>query len=641
MKFRWLAMLVMLQLASAALAADADWRAYGANAGGTRYSPAADINRDNVSRLQVAWTYHTGDFGEGYSDAHDVSFEATPLLVDGILYISTPTGKIHALDPATGKRIWMFDPELPKDSNYSEHTSRGVSFWEDPDAPRGAACKRRIFFGTRDARMIALDARTGKLCDGFGNEGVVDLNKGSRPKHKGGYLITSPPAIWHNLVITGSAVADNDAVDMELGIVRALDARTGRVVWGWDPIPRDPADPQHGQWRPDQVEKTGAANAWSVLSVDPERGLVFVPTGSASPDFYGGERLGSNRNANSVVALDAATGKLVWAQQLIHHDLLDYDMPAQPVLADVRRDGKTIPVVLEITKMGMLFAFDRRDGTPIFPIEERKVPASTVPGEQPWPTQPFSTLPALSPQGPVTEDDAWGLTPIDRWDCKRQIRKYRSQGIYTPPSRQGTIERPSWAGGGNWGSLAFDSSRQLAITNVMTIAGVVQLIPRADFMKIARSGEFPDSEFTAQFGTPFGMRRQLLLSFLGVPCTAPPWGKLVAVNLATGRIAWQVPLGTTEDMAPWPFKDIQGVPNIGGPMVTAGGLVFIGAALDNYLRAFDVETGRELWKGRLPYGGQATPMTYRVGGKQYVVIAAGGHNGVNETGDALVAFALP
>lgn len=639
--FRLAILVVLLQTAGAAFAADDDWPVYGGNAGGTRYSAASDIDRNNVGRLQKAWTYHTGDLGEGYDDAHNVSFEATPIFVDGILYVSTPTGKIHALDPATGKRIWMYDPKLPKNRSYSEHTSRGVSFWMDSDAADGALCKRRIFFGTRDARMSSLDAKTGRPCDGFGDHGVVDLNKNSRPKHAGGYLITSPPAIWHNLVITGSAVADNDAVDMELGIVRALDARTGKVVWGWDPIPREAGSPGHDEWQPDQVAVTGAANAWSVLSVDTGRGLVFVPTGSASPDFYGGERLGADRNANSVVALDASTGKVVWAQQLIHHDLWDYDMPAQPVLADVPHNGEVIPAVIEVTKMGMLYVFDRRDGTPVFPIEERPVPASTVPGEKAWPTQPFSSLPALSPQGPVTADDAWGLTPIDRWDCKRQIEKYVSKGIYTPPSLQGTIQRPSWAGGGNWGSLAFDSNRQLVVTNLMTIAGVVQLIPRADFMKIATSGEYPDSEFAAMLGTPFGMRRQLILSFLGVPCTAPPWGTLAAVDMKTGKIAWQVPLGTTEDMAPWPFKDIKGVPNIGGPIITAGGLVFIAAALDNYLRAFDIDTGKELWKGRLPHGGQATPMTYKAGGKQYVVIAAGGHNGVNETGDTLVAFALP
>lgn len=618
----------------------ADWQFYGGDPGGSRFSSLDDIDRSNVTRLQQAWRYRTGDLGEGYPSAQRMSFEATPILVDGTLYFSTPYGQIHAVDAATGKAIWKFEARPPKDSRYSENTSRGVSYWSDAEAPDGH-CKARIFFGTQDARMLALDALDGTPCLGFGDSGTVDLNKGTRPYEPGNYLITSPPAIWQDLLISGSAVGDNSAVDLELGIVRAIDARTGDIVWTWDPIPRDPADPAHSAWQEEQVEKTGAGNAWSPLSVDVDRGLVFVPSGSASPDYYGGERLGSDANANSVVALNAATGEVVWARQLVHHDLWDYDMPAQPVLVDLQRNGENIPAVVEITKMGMLFVLDRRDGTPVFPIEERPVPQTDVPGEKSWPTQPFSSIPPLVSHAPVTDDDAWGLMGIDRWLCQREIRRYRSEGIYTPPSLEGSINMPGYAGGGNWGSVAFDPARQYVVTNVLKLPTVVQLIPRDQFMQRARSGEHPDSEYTAQRGTPYGMRRQPILSFLGVPCVAPPWGTLAAVDLTSGEIAWQVPLGTTEDMAPWPFNNIKGVPNIGGSIVTAGGLVFIAAALDDYLRAFDIETGEELWKGRLPAGGQATPMSYKVGGKQYVVIAAGGHGGAGTTkGDYVLAFSL-
>jgi quinoprotein glucose dehydrogenase len=516
-----------------------------------------------------------------------------------------------------------------------------VSYWEDANAPPDHACRGRILFGTQDARLFALDVATGTPCADFGNGGFVDLNEGTRGYHPGNYLITSPPAIHGDLVITGSAIGDNSAVTMELGIVRAVDARTGNIVWAWDPIPRDATDPAFADWQASQVDSNSAANAWSVLSVDEALGLVFVPTGSASPDFYGGERLGSNRNANSVVALNAQTGEVVWARQLVHHDIWDYDVPAQPVLVDLTKDGVSVPALVQITKMGMMFVLDRRDGSAVFPIEERAVPKSDVDGESAWPTQPFSSLPPLVSQAPVTVDEASGLIGLDWLHCRSQIARYRSEGIYTPPSLQGTLLRPAYAGGGNWGSVSFDPARQYAVTNLIHIPAVVQLLPRDEFERQREDPDHPDSQYTAQNGTPYGMRREILTSFLGVPCTDPPWGTLAAMDLLSGTIAWQVPLGTSEDLAPWPFQGIEGVPNIGGSIVTAGGLVFIGAAMDDYLRAFDIDTGKELWKGRLPAGGQATPMSYAIDGRQYVVIAAGGHGGAGTTlGDYVVAFGL-
>jgi quinoprotein glucose dehydrogenase len=626
----------------AAPAVAGDWAYYGADPGGSRYSALQLINRSNVADLRIAWVHRTLDHGAGIPSRGNRAFEATPILVDGRLYLSTPYNIVIALDPATGTGLWRYDPGLPKDRWYAENTSRGVAAWRDPSAPDGAPCRVRIFLGTLDGRLLALDAATGRPCAGFGEGGQVDLNAGTRPRDAGDYLVTSPPAVAEDLVIVGSAIGDNRAVDVELGIVRAFDARSGVLRWLFDTLPRDPADPAHAAWQPDDVQRTGAANAWAPLSVDVARDLVFIPTGSASPDYYGGERPGGNPYANSLVALRASSGRMVWHRQLVHHDLWDYDLPAQPSLVDVRRDGENIPAVVQVTKTGMVFVFHRETGEPLFPVEERPVPRSDVPGEQVSPTQPFSAIPPLVSHEPVEPDDAWGLTFWDRGRCRELISRYRSEGIFTPPGFEGTIVFPSFAGGSNWGGAAFDPEGQRLFVNVMHIAHVVTLIPRDAFLPMYKSGDFPDSEFARQAGTPFGMRRELLASPLGIPCTPPPWGTLAAVDLDKGRIAWQVPLGTTRDLAPWPLWYIRGVPNVGGPLVTAGGLLFIGAAADNYLRAFDTGTGEELWKGRLPAGGQATPMTYAVDGRQYVVIAAGGHgNAGTDLGDYVVAFTLP
>ncbi len=632
--------------ASAAVAGnatdDTQWPAYGNDPGGRRYAEVAQITPRNVGELEIAWTYRTGDRGEGIPSRHRMAFEATPILLDGVLYFSTPYDQVHAIDAATGQPLWRYDPELPRDRHYDENTSRGVSAWRDPLASPDSACALRIVVGTLDARLIALDAGTGKPCDGFGDGGTVELNTGTRPRDAGSYVVTSPPVVWRDRLITGSAVGDNRAVDVELGIVRAFDARTGELVWSWDPIPRTPEDAHFAEWSEAGARATGAANAWSVLSVDEARGLVFVPTGSASPDYYGGERPGDNRHANSLVALRAETGRVVWARQLVHHDVWDYDVPAQPVLLELQRGGATVPAVVQATKTGMLYVFHRETGEPLFDIEERPVPQGGVPGEVLSPTQPFSTLPPLVPHGPLTADDAWGLTFWDRGRCAERIARHRSEGIFTPPSTEGTIASPGNAGGANWGSVSVDPVRQLVMVNSNRLPFVVQLIERQRFEELRESGAHPDSEFARQTGTPYGMRRELLTSPLGIPCTAPPWSTLAAVNLRTGMLEWEVPLGTTRDIAPWPFWYIDGVPAIGGSVVTSGGLVFIGAAADDYLRAFDVTSGAELWRGRLPAGGQATPMTYLRGGRQFVVIAAGGHRGAGTTpGDYLVAFALP
>lgn len=621
---------------------ESQWGWYGGDAGGTRHSALTQINRDSIDRLDEAWIYRTGELGAGFASAGKLAFEATPILVRGALYLSTPTNIVIALDPATGRERWRHDPELPRDTDYAEATSRGVSSWIDPAADPTAACSHRILMGTLDARLIALDGRNGRPCAGFGDRGQVDLAPAARRTERGEYLVTSPPAIYRDLVIVGSAIGDNRGVELERGIVRAFDVRSGALRWSWDPIPAADAEAVARGWTAKGAQLTGAANAWSILSVDTGRGLVFVPTGSASPDFFGGERPGDNSYANSIVALRAGTGQVVWHRQLVHHDLWDYDVAAQPMLIDIERDGKSIAAVVQATKTGLLFVFDRETGEPVFQIVERPVPHSDVAGESMSPTQPFPATPALVSQAAITPQDAWGLTFYDRGKCRELIRRYRSEGIFTPPSLQGTILSPSYAGGVNWGSLAFDSERQLVIAPVNHVPMVVTLVPRDQLEPMRNSDAWPDSQFARQTGTPYGMRREMLASPLGLPCTAPPWGTLAAIDLRRNEIVWQVMLGSTRDMTPWfvPSRTI-GMPNMGGPMVTAGGLVFIGAATDNFLRAFDSETGRELWKGRLPAGGQATPMSYEVDGRQFVVIAAGGHGGLGtKQGDYVVAFAL-
>jgi quinoprotein glucose dehydrogenase len=574
------------------------------------------------------------------ASAGKLTFEATPVLAFGLLYLTTATGIVIALDPESGRERWRHDPHIDRSTRYAEATSRGVTLWQDANA--AGICARRVFSGTLDGRLLALDAMTGQPCTDFGSGGAVDLTRNVRQRESGNYLLTSPAAVYRDLVIVGSAIGDNRAVSVERGVVRAFDAHTGALRWSFDPIPDSATHPAAAEWRPDQAASTGAANAWAPLSVDPARGLVFVPTGSASPDFYGGERLGSNRFANSLIALDAMTGTPVWHQQLVHHDLWDFDLASQPALVEMSSRDGPLYAVLQATKSGMLFAFERDTGKPVFPITERRVPRSAVQGEQAAPTQPFPQTPALVSFAPIDPHDAWGITFWDRGSCRDLIEHLRNEGIYTPPDLKGTILYPGDIGGVNWGGLAYDAHRERVFAAVNDLPMVITLIPRAE---LARQSKSSHAEYAQQSGTPYAVRREPLLSPWGLPCTPPPWGTLASVDLRHNRIAWQVPLGSTEGYGPWfaPTRDF-GMPNMGGPIVTAGDLVFVGAAMDSYFRAFDVETGRELWKFRLPAGGQATPMTYRAGRaqRQYVVIAAGGHGGLGTPrGDFVMAFALP
>ncbi|ALO45789.1 pyrroloquinoline quinone-dependent dehydrogenase [Pseudohongiella spirulinae] len=599
------------------------WDRYG-GPGGQQFTPLTDISRDNLSRLSLAWTYRTGDLNAGF-DYKGHSFQANPMIWRETLYLSTSANEVLAVDAETGEERWRFDAGIPRDIPYSESASRGVSIWHG----ESATCPHRIFLGTLTGYVHALNAETGEPCADFGVGGRVDMRTGvgDHDNLAGYYGITSPPAVAGDALIVGSAIGDNREVSSPRGIVRSLDARSGTVNWVWDPLP---------------VGFAGSANVWAPMSVDVERGLAFLSTSSPSPDFYGGERPGDNRYANSVVALAVASGDVVWHQQLVHHDIWDYDLPAQPVLTTLEHNGQELDAVVVVTKTGMMYTFNRANGAPIHPIVERSVPASDVPGEQAWPTQPFSSLPPLVEHRALTEDDAFGIAWFDRRSCQRIIRESRNEGIFTPPSLQGTLLYPSYAGGSNWGGVAVDAQRQIAVANVNQVPAIVRLIPREELAALRSRGDLDGWQVSSQSGTPYVMARRIFMSPLGLPCTRPPWGKLVAMDLRASEILWDVPLGTIRDLAPAPVPNFAwGVPNMGGPLITASGLIVIGAAAEHSLRIFDLMTGEQLWEYRLPAPAMATPMSYELDGVQYIAVAVGGHGQLDTVmGDYVMAFRL-
>ena len=629
-----------------AAAPSADWASNGAE-GGTHYSALDEISPANVDSLRVAWVFRTGDVSDGAADSSGpaTAFEATPLMLDGTLYIATPSARVIALDPERGTPRWTYDAHIDRASlAHNEVTTRGVSAWVDSTRAPSMACRTRIFVATFDARLIALDGRSGTPCSDFGNAGTIDLRAGVRGADRLAYEyhVTSPPAVIDDLVIVGSSIFDNLHAQAPSGLVRAFDARTGALRWGWEPLRDVPTSDADSSTGTGERFRSGAGNAWGLFAVDLQRDLVFVPTGSPSPDHFGGMRPGPNANANSIVALRGSTGKLVWSFQLVHHDLWDYDAAAQPVLTTVTHNGITTAVVMQASKTGAVFVLDRDTGVPVFPVTERAVPSSDVAGEHASATQPFPSTPAVVPQG-LRPSDAWGLTPVDRSWCERRIRSLRSDGIFTPPSLGGTIEFPGFLGGVNWGGIGVDRPRGIAIMNTIRVATVVTLLsPDSVGEDARRAGS--DAAVARQDGAPYGSRRELLRSPLGLPCNAPPWGTLIAIDLDDGHVRWEKPLGTMSDFAHLPAPRRWGSPSLGGPLVTSTGLVIIAAAMDHHLRAFDTSNGEQLWEAELPASAQATPMTYRVrpNGRQYIVIAAGGHHLMHtRLGDYLIAYALP
>jgi quinoprotein glucose dehydrogenase len=630
-------------------AAHQDWVAYGGTDAGDRYSTLDQITPQNVDKLQIAWVFHTGDL-RGTDDPAETTYEVTPLKVGDTLYLCTPHDLVFALDAETGREKWRFDPKIrqPPIQTTQHLTCRGVSYFDASGASRTQTtavpavptveCAKRIFLPTVDARLIALDAESGAVCQGFGAGGSVDLWQNMPNVTLGSYYSTSPPVVASQLVVVGGAVNDNVSTHEASGVIRAFDAMTGALVWNWDS--RNPTDT--APVRAGATYSENSPNSWSVSSYDSNLGLIFIPMGNQSPDQFGGNR---DRNvekySSSVVALNADTGTVAWVFQSAHHDLWDMDVPAQPSLVDLTIGGDKVPALVEVTKQGELFVLDRRNGKPILPVTEVPAPQGAVEGDFTAPTQPVSAI-SFNP-APLTESAMWGLSPFDQLACRIKYRTLRYQGRFTPPSLQGSIIYPGNVGTFNWGGIAVDAQRQVAFAMPVRMAFVSTLKPRSDDRSRVVT-KATDAPFNENFGSPYAVKMNPFLSPLGKPCQAPPWGFVAGVDLAKGKIVYQHVNGTVRDLSRIPMPVKLGVPGIGGPIVTSGGLAFLSGTLDYFLRAYDVTSGKQLWESRLPAGGQATPMTYwsTASGRQFVVAVAGGHGTLGtKSGDAIIAYALP
>ena len=606
---------IALTLASSAIAQPVpqkgDWPYYGRDAGGTRYSPLDQINTGNVTKLQRAWTYHTGEKGRAW--------EVTPIVAGGLMYLATPGQRIVALEPETGREVWKFDPH----SNSRE--LRGVTYW-----PGDAQTRARIFFGTGDGRLIALDARSGEPAMAFGDNGTLNLRAGITDQFpKAAYGVTSPPAIYRHVIIVGPSTQEGPSLGPP-GDPRGFDARTGKLLWRFHTVPQ-PGEPGADTWGPDGTKDRSGPSAWGFATVDTERGLVFLPIGNTADSFYGADRKGTNLYANSVIALDALTGKLRWYYQTVHHDIWDYDLAAPPALVEMKRDGKTIPAVAQLTKMGLLFILDRETGKPVFGVEERAVPHADTPGEASWPTQPFPLKPPPLARMTMTAAEITTRTPDAHKFCAEWFARLRHEGPYTPFGTTPSLIFPGTMGGGNWGGVSVDPKLGYMFVNTSSLGGTGHMVqsPAGSPMPWRNEGGY-----------------QRFIDQEGYPCQQPPWGELAAIN-AEGDVAWRVPLGSYDAVEAAGLKNA-GAANMGGSIATAGGLVFIGATTDAKFRAFESRTGKELWMARIDATADAVPMTY-LGrdGKQYVVIAAGSSNRfrmiagtADLIADSLIAFAL-
>lgn len=640
--------LLTLSIAHAAGAPEtAGWPITEGSPGGGRYSPLTDINRQNVGKLEVAWTYRHGDYRSSLfpwdQGTKGSAFEATPILVEGRLVFPTPFNRVIALDPETGVELWSYDPKVDVSRRFPNMIiCRGVAYWRGP--PAAGACASRIFLATLDARLIALDTRTGKPCRGFGQGGSVNLLEDIEPLvDPWEYNVTSPATVVGNVVIVGSAISDITRRIQPSGAVRAYDARTGDLVWRFNTIPQVGEYGTH-TWENDSWRIHGGANVWTTMTADLERGLVFLPVSTAGPDFYGGDRPGANLFSDAVVALEAKTGKRVWHFQTVHHDLWDYDLPAPPNLVRIELDGRAVDAVAQVTKMGLVFLLDRETGVPLIPVEERPVPPSDVPGEVTWPTQPFPTKPPPLVPHRLREADLWDVNPKRLERCRKRLRSLRNEGIYTPPSERGSVLYPFTGGGANWGGGSFDPVSGWLYVPVINGVHTIQLnrLPESNFDD---TGGFVlqlglSSLRWLLTGKGTGLRYQMdrrLFNEDGVPCIAPPWGFLVAVDLGRGEIRWKVPVG--EDA-----NGVRGLVNLGPALVTAGGLVFHAGSRDLHLRAHDARSGEVLARFEVPAGLHGGPMTYKLrpDGKQYLVVAPGGHTRLqSKLGDYVIAYTLP
>ena len=651
-----------------------EWHAYGRTEAGRRWSPLAQITPGNVERLQVAWTYHTGDLRGQPGDPKETTFEVTPLKIGERLFFCTPHQHVVALDATTGREIWRYDPKIRDRLALQHLTCRGLAYHPGgqatagaPDAaapgtPRQVAgapapvpdmpvaaegaqttdCDARLLMPTADGRLIALDPATGAVCRNFGDgTGQVNLWSNMPNVQPGAYYSTSPPVIAGGLVIVGGTVLDNVSVHEQSGVIPAFDVRTGALVWNWDSGNPDETAPLP----PGETYTPNSPNSWSTMSADEELGLVYVPLGNQPPDQWGGKRSDAvERFSSSVVALEIATGKVHWCFQTVRHDLWDYDVPAQPTLVDLTVNGQRVPALVQPTKQGELFVLDRRTGEPVLPLHDVPAPQSAAAGDHAAATQPASAL-SFSPP-PLAERDMWGATLFDQLACRIQFHRLRYEGRFTPPSTQGSIIYPGNFGVFNWGGIAVDPQRQIAFTTPAYLAFTSRLVPRENETALYVNEKAPEGSLPAlneNFGAPFAAALEPFLSPIGLPCQAPPWGYVAGADLTTGRITWMHRNGTVRDLTPLPLPFRMGVPDLGGPIVTAGGVAFLSGTLDYYVRAYDVTTGREIWRDRLPAGGQATPMTYAGGdGRQYVLVMAGGHGSLGtKAGDAVIAYALP
>ncbi|WP_439631527.1 glucose/quinate/shikimate family membrane-bound PQQ-dependent dehydrogenase [Shinella sp.] len=613
-----------------------EWHQYGRTQYGQRYSPLDQINTDNVGTLKVAWQYQTGDV-KLPDDVGETTYQVTPLKVGDTLYMCTPHNWAIALDAATGKEKWKYDSNSGMNPDRQHQTCRGVTYYADPAATAGTTCATRVYLPTSDARLIALDAETGDVCTSFAQNGVLQLEQGMPFNPAGYYYSTSPPVITDGKIIIGGAVNDNYSTQSQSGVIRAFDVNSGALVWNWDSGNPDVTTPlPEGQ-----VYTVNSPNSWSVFSYDEALGLVYIPLGNRVPDQLGmGRSEHVEKYSSSIVALDIKSGAVRWVRQTVHHDLWDMDVPAQPALIDITREGATIPALVGPTKQGDIYVLDRRTGEPIIGINEIPAPTGAIPEDFTAPTQPISDL-TFSPP-PLTEKNMWGITMFDQLACRIDFLSMKYEGRYTPPSLEGTIVYPGNFGTFNWGSVAVDPERQVMFGMPTYLAFTSRLVPRDQIPPKGQDEKGSEQGLNRNDGAPYGVFMGPFLGPLGIPCQAPPWGYVAGADFASGKIAYKHKNGTVMDMTPLPLPFKVGVPGIGGPIITKGGIAFLGAAVDDYLRAYDLTSGNQLWEARLPAGGQATPMTYTVGQKQYVLIVAGGHGSVGtKPGDYVIAYTLP
>lgn len=627
-----------------------DWPVYGGSELATRYSPLNQVTASNVSKLTRVWSFHTGDMpSKAAKDMY--SPENTPLEIGGHLYACSAKNILISADAKTGKEEWRYDPKVSDKAIPYGASCRGVAYFAVPGAGADQACATRIIVGTLDARLIAVDAKTGKPCADFGQQGSVNLTEGIGETVPGWYSVTAPPTIVRGIAVVGAQVKDGQAEDAPSGVIRGYDATTGKLAWAWDMgHPDRTGAPPAGD-----TYSRGTPNMWTVAAADPQLGYVYVPLGNAAVDYYGVDRKDfENQYNSSIVAIDVTTGKPVWHFQTVHHDLWDYDLGSQPTLVDFPTATSKIPAIIVPSKQGQIYVLDRKTGKPLFPVEERKAPSGGVEPDKLSKTQPYSGYAHLD-QPVLTEKDMWGMSPLDQLYCRIQFHRASYQGEFTPPTvGRPFIEYPGYNGGSDWGSIAVDTDSGVLIANYNDMPNYNQLIPRekADrmgFKPIDKGGSSEKAKDIGdpQAGSPYAIAVNAGWRLpTGLLCSKPPYGHIRAIDLKTGRTLWDEPLGSAENNGPFGIPSMLpltiGTPNNGGPLVTAGGLIFIAATTDNKLRAIDIKTGKEVWHADLPAGGQTTPMTYEVDGRQYIVIAPGGHHFMEtKVGDEVIAYALP